>query len=236
MYNILLTSSRYIRTACMYIYIAGEDHLWISCMVRNENVIVREEKSLFSYTRISEFWTVSLCRLVWFFFARRWKASNRERTDVCATNNVKIYIQRVRIQEARDVTGEILINRDHHCRWNTAHAHIFASVWKENSGIVNFFFFSSWFTNYEKRTYQPKHPLKLTAMENRFPIPYRQIYLLTAIGLTPGGNSTVHIYTQTIHRTTQLIWEESGRVSSLRVIHWNLPYNWGKSTEKPQSG
>ena len=33
---------------------------------------------------------------------------------------------------------------------------------------------------------------------------YRQIYLLTAIGLTPGGSSTVHIYTQTIHRTTQL--------------------------------
>jgi len=30
------------------------------------------------------------------------------------------------------------------------------------------------------------------------------IYLLTAIGLTPGGSSTVHFYTQTIHRTTQL--------------------------------
>jgi hypothetical protein len=29
------------------------------------------------------------------------------------------------------------------------------------------------------------------------------IYLLTAIGLPPGGISTVHIYTQTIHRTTQ---------------------------------
>jgi len=29
------------------------------------------------------------------------------------------------------------------------------------------------------------------------------IYLLTAIGLTPGGSSTVYIYTQTIHRTTQ---------------------------------
>jgi hypothetical protein len=28
------------------------------------------------------------------------------------------------------------------------------------------------------------------------------IYLLTAIGLSPGGSSTVHIYTQTIHRTT----------------------------------
>jgi len=31
---------------------------------------------------------------------------------------------------------------------------------------------------------------------------YDMIYL-TAIGLTPGGSSTVHIYTQTIHRTTQ---------------------------------
>jgi len=29
------------------------------------------------------------------------------------------------------------------------------------------------------------------------------IHLLTASGLTPGGSSTVHIYTQTIHRTTQ---------------------------------
>jgi hypothetical protein len=30
------------------------------------------------------------------------------------------------------------------------------------------------------------------------------IYLLTAIVLTPGGSSTVHICTQTIRRTTQL--------------------------------
>jgi len=30
------------------------------------------------------------------------------------------------------------------------------------------------------------------------------VYLLNVIGLTPGGSSTVHIYTQTIHRTTQL--------------------------------
>jgi len=29
------------------------------------------------------------------------------------------------------------------------------------------------------------------------------IYLLTAIGLSPGGRSRVHIYTQTIRRTTQ---------------------------------
>jgi hypothetical protein len=30
------------------------------------------------------------------------------------------------------------------------------------------------------------------------------IYLSTAIGMTPGGSGTVHIYTQTMHRTTQL--------------------------------
>jgi len=29
------------------------------------------------------------------------------------------------------------------------------------------------------------------------------IYLLTAIWYPPGGGSTVHIYTQTIHKTTQ---------------------------------
>ena len=34
--------------------------------------------------------------------------------------------------------------------------------------------------------------------------------LLNAIGLTPGGSSTVHIYTQTISKTTQLIWESYG--------------------------
>jgi len=28
--------------------------------------------------------------------------------------------------------------------------------------------------------------------------------LSTAIGLTSGGSSTVHIYTQTIHKTTQI--------------------------------
>jgi uncharacterized integral membrane protein len=30
------------------------------------------------------------------------------------------------------------------------------------------------------------------------------IYLLTVIGLTPSGSSTVHIYTQAVYRTTQL--------------------------------
>jgi len=30
------------------------------------------------------------------------------------------------------------------------------------------------------------------------------LYLLTEIGLTPGGSITVHIYTTTTHRTTQI--------------------------------
>ena len=70
------------------------------------------------------------------------------------------------------------------------------------------------------------------------------IYLSTGIGLLPGGSSTVHIYTQTIHRTTQKyllrtaqqFWKLAGRAPSWRVIPWHLPYNWGKSTYKPQSG
>ena len=42
------------------------------------------------------------------------------------------------------------------------------------------------------------------------------IYLLTAIGLTPGGSSTVHIYKQKIHRTTQLT-TLVGRLSVIRT-------------------
>ena len=70
------------------------------------------------------------------------------------------------------------------------------------------------------------------------------IYLLTAIGLSPGGSSAVQIYTQTIHRTIQNKqyieqhnnWKSAGRAPSWLVIPWHLPYNRGKSTEKPQSG
>jgi hypothetical protein len=40
--------------------------------------------------------------------------------------------------------------------------------------------------------------------------------LLTAIGLTPGGSNTVHIYTQTIQRTTQLT-TLVGRLSGIRT-------------------
>ena len=92
-----------------------------------------------------------------------------------------------------------------------------------------------------------------------FNIWYDMIYLLTVIGLAPGGSSRVHIYTQTIHRTKQLtttkktqqknntinnknntinniIGKSAGRAPSLRTIPWHLPYNWRKGTEKPKSG
>jgi hypothetical protein len=62
---------------------------------------------------------------------------------------------------------------------------------------------------------------------------------LTAIGLSPGGSNTVHIYTQTIHRTIQNNqyteqhnnWKSASRAPSWLVIPWHLPYKWGKSTE-----
>ena len=80
------------------------------------------------------------------------------------------------------------------------------------------------------------------------------IYLLTTIGLSPGGSSTVHIYTKTVQYSTHLhttstvqytfthkqyterhktnntqkkttIWESAGRAPSWLVIPWHLPYN-----------
>ena len=44
--------------------------------------------------------------------------------------------------------------------------------------------------------------------------------MLTAIGLTPGGSSTVHIYTQTVRRTTQLT-TLVGRHSGIRTLNIN---------------
>jgi len=49
------------------------------------------------------------------------------------------------------------------------------------------------------------------------------IYLLTAVGLTPAGSSTVHIYTQTIHRVIQLT-TFVGRLSEIRTQ--NGQTNW----------
>jgi len=40
---------------------------------------------------------------------------------------------------------------------------------------------------------------------------------------------------QYIEQHNSLIGKNAGRAPSLRVIPWHLPYNWGKSTEKPES-
>ena len=57
---------------------------------------------------------------------------------------------------------------------------------------------------------------------------YDMIHLLTAIRLTPGGSSTVHIYTQTIHRTIQnkqYIEQHNnfGRVRAVPRLGWLYP-------------
>jgi hypothetical protein len=53
---------------------------------------------------------------------------------------------------------------------------------------------------------------------------YIYIYL-TAVGLTPAGSSTSHIYTQTVHitqrkenNTDKGIWGSAGGAQSLRVV------------------
>jgi len=62
--------------------------------------------------------------------------------------------------------------------------------------------------------------------------------LLTVIGLTPDGSSTVHIYTQTIHRTSQLTanWEECGPCSVFTSYILAFALQLRKNTEKLQSG
>jgi len=60
------------------------------------------------------------------------------------------------------------------------------------------------------------------------------MYLLIAIWLPPGGSSTVHIYTKTIHRTKQnkQYIEQHKKFERVRAmppswrdIPWHLPYN-----------
>jgi len=65
-------------------------------------------------------------------------------------------------------------------------------------------------------------------VEANKPTEYDMIYL-TAIGLPPGGSSTVHIYTQTVHRTTQLTqtthtWPDNKvrELIAVKVLHTSL--------------
>jgi hypothetical protein len=60
--------------------------------------------------------------------------------------------------------------------------------------------------------------------------------MLSAGGLTPDVSSTVHIYTQTIHRATQLIWEECGPCPVFASYSLAFALQLRKNTEKAQSG
>jgi len=49
-------------------------------------------------------------------------------------------------------------------------------------------------------------------------------------------NNTQNDKKPKIHRTTQKFWKSAGHAPSWLVMPWHLPYSWGKSMEKPQSG
>ena len=55
----------------------------------------------------------------------------------------------------------------------------------------------------DKSLAQPGRKQATAREDSEFHISYLLIYLLTAIGLTHGGSSTIHMYAQTIHRTIQ---------------------------------
>jgi len=57
-------------------------------------------------------------------------------------------------------------------------------------------------------------------------------YTFTHIQYTEQHNR----HKQYIEQHSSLIRKGADRAPSLRGIPWHLPRNWGKSTEKPQSG
>ena len=67
--------------------------------------------------------------------------------------------------------------------------------------------------NFVKNRCNESHTLSAGVNE----ILWYMIYLLTAIGLTRGASSTLHIYTQTIHRTTQL---KAGWLLAATACRW----------------
>jgi uncharacterized integral membrane protein len=63
------------------------------------------------------------------------------------------------------------------------------------------------------------HPQRLRVYFTREAEQRVQVRVINAIGLTPGGSSTVHIYTKTIHITTQLTTWSKNRVNSLSTVN-----------------
>jgi hypothetical protein len=87
-------------------------------------------------------------------------------------------------------------------------------------------------------THARTHTMKQVGNKKSIPV---LIYLLTASGLPPGGSCTVHIYTQTIHRTTQnkqyieqkiwaqhKIWEQYKKFGRVRAVPVWIEVKWVK--------
>jgi hypothetical protein len=70
---------------------------------------------------------------------------------------------------------------------------------------------------------------------------YMYIYIyLTSVGLTPGGSSTSHIYTKTVHiiqrrenNTEKEKLGSAGRAPSLQIIPWDSALQLRKKYGKP---
>ena len=78
---------------------------------------------------------------------------------------------------------------------------IIREVWNKDLNLIKFYYVSYYITLFGN------YISHLTF----YILIYDMMYLLTPIWLTPGGSSTVHIYTQTVHRTTQLTTEYTER-------------------------
>jgi hypothetical protein len=61
------------------------------------------------------------------------------------------------------------------------------------------------------------------------------IYLLTAIGLTPGGSSTVHIYTQTVQYSTVHIYTQTVQYSTVHIYTQTVQYSTHLHTNHTQN-
>ena len=87
--------------------------------------------------------------------------------------------------------------------------------------------YDMWYTIYDKIYDIIHHMIYIIYIISHDDMIYR-IHFLTAIGLIHGGSSTAHIYTQTVHRTTQ--WKQDTqdrtyitlRIQKHDIIHADL--------------
>jgi phosphatidylserine decarboxylase len=62
------------------------------------------------------------------------------------------------------------------------------------------------------------------------------VYLLPAIGLSPGGSTHLHTNTAQNNTNNNQTTLSAVRAPSLRVLPWHLPYDWGKARKNLSQG